>query len=344
MSLILDALKKSEEERRRGQPPGLHSPLYLPRRAQRRVPVWAASAGAVVLCAGLAGVWWVQGRPGVDGATPALAEAGGDTGTAPPEPNMSAPGAGEMDETAAPVSVALAPPAMPERFATMPGASERESLPMSPEQGAAALGGVDALRPAQRVSGGGAGVPDRSLNFTPTVVVLVPPADAQNPGVPVPGDKEPPKDVATSPAPAPVAAPAAAAPTPMPVVEQKPVPTTPAPAPQPAASPVVVDTAPVATTVPVLAPEAAGAPPESDHTVPAVHELAYATRRELPKLELTMHVYSRLAEERFVVLNGKRYTQATPALGPDLNLVDIVADGVVLEFRGQRFLLPRQTF
>jgi general secretion pathway protein B len=320
MSLILDALKKSEEERRRGQPPSLHSPLYLPRRAQRRVPVWAASAGAVVLCAGLAGVWWVQGRPGEEAGAAALAEAGGDSGkggTAPSEPVTTVSTAAVADE--APVAVALAPPAMPERFATMPGPAERESLPMSPEQGAAALGGVDGLRPVQRVSGGGSGVPDRSLNFTPTVVVVVPPADAQNPGVPAPGELEPKDDVAAQAA-------------------------IPAPAMQPAASPVVVDAAPVAPAVPAVAPSPARATLELGNDVPAVHELAYATRRELPKLDLTMHVYSRLAEERFVVLNGKRYTQATPALGPDLNLVDIVADGVVLEFRGQRFLLPRQTF
>lgn len=341
MSLILDALKKSEEERRRGQPPSLHSPLYLPRRAQRRVPVWAASAGAVVLCAGLAGVWWVQGRPGEDAGTAALAEAGGDSGnggTAPSEPVTTVSTAAVADE--APVAVALAPPAMPERFATMPGPSERESLPMSPEQGAAALGGVDGLRPAQRVSGGGSGVPDRSLNFTPTVVVVVPPADAQTPGVPAPGELEPKDDVAAQAA----TTPAAAATTPNPVVEQKPVPAMPAPAMQPAASPVLVDAAPIAPAVPAVAPAPASAALEPGNDVPAVHELAYATRRELPKLDLTMHVYSRLAEERFVVLNGKRYTQATPALGPDLNLVDIVADGVVLEFRGQRFLLPRQTF
>jgi general secretion pathway protein B len=344
MSLILDALKKSEEERRRGQPPGLHSPLHLPRRPHRRVQVWAARAGAVVLCAGLAGIWWVQGRPGELGSTPALAEAGGDAadaGTGTHESMAPEPDAAFAQETAAPVAVALTAPALPERFATMPGTSERESLPMSPEQGAAALGGVDALRPAQRVSGGGAGVPDRSLNFTPTVVVLVPPQDGLTPGVPAP----PAETVARQdPKPAPVAAAETVMPAvSTPVASAMAAPSPPAPA-QPAPGPVVVDVPSPVVAAPAPPPAPVADPEVHGSTLPAIHELAYATRRELPKLDLSMHVYSRLAEERFVVLNGKRYTQAMPALGPDLNLVDIVAEGVVLEFRGQRFLLPRQTF
>ena len=47
MSLILDALKKSEAERRRGQPPSLHAQFGAPRRT-RRTP-WVAGAGAVLL-------------------------------------------------------------------------------------------------------------------------------------------------------------------------------------------------------------------------------------------------------------------------------------------------------
>jgi hypothetical protein len=57
-----------------------------------------------------------------------------------------------------------------------------------------------------------------------------------------------------------------------------------------------------------------------------------------------MHVFSPEPSERFIVLNGKRFTLETPAPGPELTLLDIVADGAVFEFRGQRFLLPRQTY
>lgn len=331
MSLILDALKKSEEERRRGQPPSLHSPLYAPRRTPRRVPVWAASAGAVVLCAGLAGAWWVQGRPGTGDAPSALAETGSDTGDT--EGGALAMTAQEPAPAPPPeATVATASPAptptMPERFATMPGPAERESLPMSPQQGEAALGGVDAVLAAQRVSGGGSGVPDRSLTFTPTVVVLVPPQDGQAPGVPAPAPVSAAEDHAQ---PAAVSAPTVS-PPPAEALARQPV-----------ATSAAIDPA-AATAVAVATPAPAAIPEMPASTVPAVHELAYATRRELPKLDLTMHVWSRVAEERFVVLNGKRYTQATPTLGPELNLIDIVADGVVLEYRGQRFLLPRQTF
>jgi general secretion pathway protein B len=325
MSLILDALKKSEEERRRGQPPSLHSPLYPPRRAPRRVPVWAASAGAVVLCAGLAGAWWVQDRVGTGAAPSALAEsgpdardtAGGAIAVSAEEPAL----AREADAVVAAARPASFP-TLPERFATMPGPAERESLPVSPQQGEAALGGVDALASAEHVSGGGAGVPDRSLSFTPTVVVMAPAQGGQEPGepasTPAGSDAVPAQPAAV--AAAPVAAVAA----------------------QPVAGPAAID--PAVTHAADVAAAPAAVADSAGSKLPALHELAYATRRELPKLDLSMHVWSELAEERFVVLNGKRYTLATPILGPELKMIDIIADGVVLEYRGQRFLLPRQAF
>ena len=57
-------------------------------------------------------------------------------------------------------------------------------------------------------------------------------------------------------------------------------------------------------------------------------------------------VHYRLRHEdlRRGVTNDLRYTLETPAPGPDLNLLEIVADGAVMEFRGQRFLLPRQNY
>jgi general secretion pathway protein B len=58
MSLILEALRKSEAERRRGQSPGLHA--ELPPVPARRVPAaaaWWAAAGALLLLA--VATWWV---------------------------------------------------------------------------------------------------------------------------------------------------------------------------------------------------------------------------------------------------------------------------------------------
>ena len=109
----------------------------------------------------------------------------------------------------------------------------------------------------------------------------------------------------------------------------------------PPADPVAAVSIPAATAPAELAPPSPGAPAE---VLPLMYQLPYATRKDLPKLELTMHVFSPIPEERFIVLNGKRYTLETPAPGPDLNLLEIVADGAVMEFRGQRFLLPRQNY
>src|SRR5690606_25468116 len=59
MSLILEALRKSEAERRRGEAPDLRvelPPVASPRRAA--VPAWAGIAGvALVLLAALALLW-----------------------------------------------------------------------------------------------------------------------------------------------------------------------------------------------------------------------------------------------------------------------------------------------
>jgi general secretion pathway protein B len=90
------------------------------------------------------------------------------------------------------------------------------------------------------------------------------------------------------------------------------------------------------------APEVAASKPEE--VLPVLFQLPYATRKDMPKLELSMHVFSPDPGERFIVLNGKRFTLETAAPGPDLTLLDIVADGAVFEYRGQRFLLPRQIY
>ncbi|HET6603347.1 MAG TPA: general secretion pathway protein GspB [Xanthomonadaceae bacterium] len=69
MSLILEALKKSEAERRLGQAPGLLSPT--PRISHRRPAPWILVSVAVVALAGvLASAWWL-GRSGAWAPEPA---------------------------------------------------------------------------------------------------------------------------------------------------------------------------------------------------------------------------------------------------------------------------------
>lgn len=316
MSLILDALKKSESERRRGMPPTLHVQFGSPRRA-RRTP-WAAGAGAVLLAAGLAGGWMWMGR-GRDA---------GEVDMALMPPPAGTPSAAPGDTATAPVEV----PGSQAVAAVAAGESGAQAeFSRTADSG---IGGVSGNGGGVSVSGGGLPVPQRAALFTPSAVPSGPPTTvAADPTTPTVAAPEPPAP--------PVAAPAVAT-----AEDQKPQ----------TSEPAALATAPVETpamghgqaemaapSVAMVDPPAV-APAKPEEKLPDIYQLPYATRKELPKLNLTMHVYSPIAEERFIVLNGKRYTVQSPAPGPELSLLDIVADGAVLEFRGQRFLLPRQTF
>lgn len=61
----------------------------------------------------------------------------------------------------------------------------------------------------------------------------------------------------------------------------------------------------------------------------------------LPDLHLDVHVYSEQRDERFVFINTKKYREnETLAEGPIVTR--IAPEGVVLEYRGTVFLLPRE--
>jgi len=68
-------------------------------------------------------------------------------------------------------------------------------------------------------------------------------------------------------------------------------------------------------------------------------ELPYAKRREIPELKVTMHVFASEPARRFIIVNGDRHVEGDDLEG--LKVIEIRADGVVLEFDGQRFLYPR---
>lgn len=61
----------------------------------------------------------------------------------------------------------------------------------------------------------------------------------------------------------------------------------------------------------------------------------------MPPLSVDLHIFSDNPAKRAVFINGRRYTQgATIAEGALVE--EITRDGVILSFRGRRFLLPRQ--
>jgi general secretion pathway protein B len=61
----------------------------------------------------------------------------------------------------------------------------------------------------------------------------------------------------------------------------------------------------------------------------------------LPDMHLDVHVYATRPAERFVYINMRKYREgATLAEGPLLERIR--RDGVVLDYHGLRFVLPRQ--
>lgn len=84
----------------------------------------------------------------------------------------------------------------------------------------------------------------------------------------------------------------------------------------------------------------AGTPAGNSEILPTLNDLA-ASGTNLPELHLDIHVHSQNAGERFVFVNMRKYLEGeTLKEGPSVER--ITADGVILNQRGLRFLLPRQ--
>ena len=169
MSLILDALRKSEAERRRGDAPDLFAPMPAARHPARSRPAIApmlAIAAAVVLTA--AAWWWAHRAPSATVSKPRVAPIApvATAPTGPPadaplaaRPAASSPLARPTRATAVPVAAAApprptpppspAPAAMPESsspFATTPADGPvPSSAPESQERSAALAGDADRL-------------------------------------------------------------------------------------------------------------------------------------------------------------------------------------------------------
>lgn len=90
---------------------------------------------------------------------------------------------------------------------------------------------------------------------------------------------------------------------------------------------------------PVLTDTDAG--PESQEVLPSMSEINLTGSQKLPELHLDVHVYATKPSERFVYINMRKYHEgATLQEGPALERIR--RDGVVLNYQGLRFVLPRQ--
>jgi general secretion pathway protein B len=78
-----------------------------------------------------------------------------------------------------------------------------------------------------------------------------------------------------------------------------------------------------------------------DEALPSISELNLSGTHALPELHLDVHVFATNSADRFVYINMQRYREGSRLQeGPILERIR--RDGVILNYEGLRFLLPRQ--
>jgi general secretion pathway protein B len=80
-------------------------------------------------------------------------------------------------------------------------------------------------------------------------------------------------------------------------------------------------------------------PADNEELLPSVSEV---NLQGLPELHLDVHVYATKPSDRFVYINMRKYHEGN-ALQEGPVLERIRRDGVVLDYQGVRFVLPRQS-
>lgn len=188
-----------------------------------------------------------------------------------------------------------------------------------------------------------------------TTIASTPTATAQSPSASTPPNNATtpahtvaataPPSAATERAPAIAGAQPSAAPPPSPATAAKPSNPSASAA---AAAPSAAANAPAAAPGPEVANNAAKEKPgqvtiatKGGGAIPLYYELPYGLRKDLPPLTLSMHVFASDPAQRFIILNDARQTEGDTLTGGELKVHEIRPDGVVLELRGQQFLLPR---
>ncbi|MEO1244789.1 MAG: general secretion pathway protein GspB [Pseudomonadota bacterium] len=75
--------------------------------------------------------------------------------------------------------------------------------------------------------------------------------------------------------------------------------------------------------------------------LPTLTEIRLREGSDLPDLRLDIHVFSTIPENRFVFINMQKYQEGS-VLDAGPRLLEITANGVVMDHRGTRFMLPRE--
>lgn len=310
MSLILEALKKSERQRRLGESPSIGSPIMAVRRRRSLLPVLVA-----LIAVALLGLWWMR-RASETPPTEAAA--------VPPSPPA---------QTLASKEEAARPPAR--------SAITFDGLPPSANPAAETAQSSAAERmPRSKVA------PDATAGMRPDLREKVKSGElvVANPQLLKPGEPATIKESEPQPASAdPAAVESTRAATDAGAVAVPPSPpqgeprANPARLTAPASPPSKPEASAAAPGNPAVSAPAAGTAPAD--SIKLIWELPYAVRRELPEIKLTMHVFANAPENRFVIINDARHVEGDEIDG--MKLVEIRSDGVVFEREGQRFLYPR---
>jgi general secretion pathway protein B len=323
MSYILEALKKAERERHRGEPPGVTS-IQRPGGEPRRWRWRAWVAVALFVNAGLlaALLRW----PGRDAAEQPAAKA---------SPGMAS---GQT----IPRSAATQPVSRPRP--APPAASTAASPPLPEGKPAEAARGVPAENKPQ-------GVP--AVNTSPALPERAAPApDRKEPAGAV-LDREARATRSPSPPQKASARTRLAAPkTPAPAVARTPATSGPSRPSAPRSSPKAGETPrqPSAAALPrpepprPPAPAASPAPPSAPPatapllTVPTLDQLPAKLRESLPDIRLDALLYAERPAERMLFIDGRRYREGdTISGGPRIE--QIRRDGAILSYQGERFML-----
>jgi len=79
-------------------------------------------------------------------------------------------------------------------------------------------------------------------------------------------------------------------------------------------------------------------PTLATEALPRLSDLDSDARRALPPLKLSMHMWNEAPAQRFVIIDGNRV--GIGGRVGEVEIADIVADGVVLDWHGRRIKLP----
>ncbi len=79
-------------------------------------------------------------------------------------------------------------------------------------------------------------------------------------------------------------------------------------------------------------------PKQTENTLPQLFELPYSIRKEVPKMNLSVHVYDPLVENRMAILNGVP-VHVGDTLEDIITIQDITQSGVVLRIQNRDFIV-----